>query len=202
MHKVDSLERGQEDMQKSIETMLNRLDELEQSLSKWGANPCLSSTISPFSHSPYSTPGWPPFSRFQQSFQTPKVNSEREFSPYEPNTSYDPSQSSVAQLTPAPGTAPMCSVIPDSSLDNTLPSQQIPKDKLSTPQAILQKYSKLRGEALAGTLAVKLAREGVLWTRNDAEVYSPRQPESPRIATCWALPVETNTILHLTSVLV
>ena len=55
---------------------------------------------------------------------------------------------------------PTCLPLPAPLCDtDTLPSEGIPKDKLATPQAVLQKYRKLRGDALAGSLAVKLARE-------------------------------------------
>ena len=55
---------------------------------------------------------------------------------------------------------PSCLPLPALLCDtDALPSEEVPKDKLATPQAVLQKYRKLRGDALAGSLAVKLARE-------------------------------------------
>jgi hypothetical protein len=40
-----------------------------------------------------------------------------------------------------------------------LPSSTVPKDCLKNPDDVVRKYSKLRGEAKAGKLAVKLSRE-------------------------------------------
>ena len=57
-------------------------------------------------------------------------------------------------------TSPSCLPLPAPFCDTgTLPSEEIPKDKLTTPQTVLLKYRKLRGDALAGNLSVKLAKE-------------------------------------------
>ena len=50
-------------------------------------------------------------------------------------------------------------LIPTTSSEKALPSSAINKAKLVSPQVVINKYSKLRGNSKAGTLAQKLAKE-------------------------------------------
>ena len=110
--------------------------------------------------SPYSISRMTPAVHQQPSPQIARINCQWDSSPLQQNATCESSLSTSAQEKPTLAMAPSCHLLPTPPSDtNTLPSQQIPKTKLLTPQAILQKYSKLRGEALAGVLAVKLARE-------------------------------------------
>ena len=106
---------------------------------------------------------WEPLWQQRPVFQTPKRSSHFDMasSQVQLDSSCDHWSNFVGQdESPSQAAPPPCITLPAPSSDtDVLPSEQIPKDKLVGPQSVLIKYKKLRGEALSGTLDVKLARE-------------------------------------------
>ena len=169
MAKLQTLEMAQETIMHDQQKILDKLDKLENILTGWTMSH--TSTENPSATSPCAPCGLPS-SRWARSpwqmqpvFQTSQYQRGMAL----PQVQQDAMLEHQPVRTPAPAgndngsthvTAPLCHPLPAQSSDShALPSERIAKDKLASPQVILSKYYKLRGDALAGTLGVKLARE-------------------------------------------
>ena len=125
----------QEMMEKAIQSMQKKIDELAQNLI-YMPQPTLQ-----------------PLPPLQAQVNTP-MQPATLFHSVPPAPSYQVNESSMGQSTPIP-------IAPLSTKYNEMSAAEIPKEKLKTIAETFQKYTSLRTESKIGVLAVKLAREAI-----------------------------------------
>ena len=170
VEKPENLEIMQKSILQGQQRIFNKLDVLENVLHVNGWP--MSHMDNPSATSPYAAHRLPPstwahtpWQKKQATFHTPQSQYGMTSAQVQQDAAseHQPVRTFVTcsnDKGPTNTIAPSCHPLPDQSSDSdTLSSEMIMKDKLAAPQAIVLKYHKLRGDALAGTLAVKLARE-------------------------------------------